>query len=228
MPGPQITLQGSLQDIMGAAENGSSLVVQLCNFGNYAPRIAGTAIIAKTSPTAIACPAGTYNFQLYGNDAITPANTYYTIQVLDDNGNVVQTNAYQFSGSHTYDLSNLAPYDPTPFVPPVPPAPQPGTLDVVVPFAANAIFNALNTAGIITFEMTLTADLTTPTLINLTPGQFIVFKFVQDGTGSWTVTWMAQVHGGAVPDPAPGAISSQLFYVDHAGQVYNLGPQTVN
>lgn len=226
MPAPALTITGTLQDIFGNVDDDASIVIQLCGYGSQVPRVSGTALLAKTAPIAIDCPAGTFSTKIYGNDVILPGGTYYTIQLLDDNGNVVQVNAYKFTGSGTVNVSTLTPY--TPFVPAPTPAPQPGALYVVVAFLFNAVFNALNTAGIITFDMTLTGDLTAPTLTGLTPGQFINFVFQQDGTGGHAVTPPAQVYGMGVPDTTPNAISSQLFWVRGDGNVYNLGPMNTN
>jgi hypothetical protein len=109
---PQIALTGTLSDLFGAPLAASGLFVQLCNFGPQAPRINGTAIIAQTAPIEIDCPAGVFAFSLWGNDVIFPGGTYYVFQVLDDNGNVINTNAYQFAGVINADLSTIAPYNP--------------------------------------------------------------------------------------------------------------------
>ena len=117
---PQITVAGNLQDLFGVAQVGS-LIVQLCGFGSQVPRVSGTAIIAQTSPLAIVCTAGAYSFKLWGNDVILPAGSFYTVRVVDANGNTVQINAYLFTGTQTIDLSSATPYNPVP----VPPAPVP-------------------------------------------------------------------------------------------------------
>ena len=128
---PQITIAGNLADLFGAAQAGS-FVVQLCGYGSQIPRVSGTAMIAQTAPLAFTAnfggTPGTYNFMLWGNDVITPAGTFYTIKVVDVNGNTVQINAYQFTGTETVDLSSAAPFNP-------PPVPTSGTYfaDDIVP-----------------------------------------------------------------------------------------------
>jgi hypothetical protein len=126
---PQITVTGNLADLFGTAQPGT-LILQLCGFDLFdaqLPRVSGTALIAQTAPLPIACPGGVYNFMLWGNDVITPfaengaPQTFYTVRVVDANGNVVQINAYQFTGTQTVDLSSYPPYIPPPPLPPVPP-----------------------------------------------------------------------------------------------------------
>jgi hypothetical protein len=55
--------------------------------------------------------------KLWGNDVITPQNTYYSIAVLDPNKNVIQSGIYQFTGTQTIDLSNAQQILPTPSAP---------------------------------------------------------------------------------------------------------------
>ena len=137
---PQITIAGNTADLFGAEQSGT-LVVQLCNFGSQIPRVSGTALIAQTSPLPIQITAGAYNFKLWGNDVITPSDTFYTIRAVDANGNTVQINAYQFTGTETIDLSSANPYNPPPYptyLPPmqyVPATPQPAQ-------AANTTYTA--------------------------------------------------------------------------------------
>lgn len=121
---PQITLTATLQNLSGTAAgtaaNPAKLVIVLCGYGLTLPQIAGTSTIAKKKYTLLA-PSGTpVSVLLWGNDVITPVGvTFYSITVIDGEGNVVQTANYQLVGSGTFDLSNLVPYDP---LPPVPPA----------------------------------------------------------------------------------------------------------
>ena len=49
---------------------------------------------------------------LFGNDVITPANTFYEVAILDANKDVVQAENYSLTGSGTFDLSSLAPITP--------------------------------------------------------------------------------------------------------------------
>lgn len=110
---PQVTLTASLTDItgseVGSPANPAKVCIALCGYGPQLPRIGGTALIARPGPIYIESPDGTFSERLWGNDVITPQGTYYTVAVLDGQGNVVQCAAYQLGGSGTYDLSALTP-----------------------------------------------------------------------------------------------------------------------
>jgi len=86
---------------------------------------------------------------------------------------------------------------------------------VNVPFSPTANFNrALGQS----FSMTLTGNLTAPTLTNLLPGQRIIFIFQQDGVGGRQVTWppAIQLYGnpGSIDSTTPpNAICIQEFIV---------------
>lgn len=106
-----IAVSGTLKDVFGVGVGGT-LVFQLCGFGAAVPRVVGTSLIAKTGQVEIQADpiTGVFSTNVYGNDVIVPANTYYTVTVKDDNGDVVQISAYQFTGGAAVDLSNVAPY----------------------------------------------------------------------------------------------------------------------
>lgn len=110
---PAITLTAVLDDLagnpVGSPANPSKLCIALCNFGPQLPRIAGTTLLAKVGPFFIESIDGTISTKLWGNDVIVPVGTYYTVSVLDGQGNVVQCAAYQITGSGSFDLSNLNP-----------------------------------------------------------------------------------------------------------------------
>lgn len=246
---PQITVTGTLLDLFGSLVNDGVLVIQLCGYGAV-PRVSGTALVARTAPLEVDCPLGVFSFQLWGNDVITPAGTFYTIAVKDDNGNIVQMNAYQFTGAGTFDLSTLAPYDP--------PSPSIANLNpvllnptglqtiagsitiqgnltvtglinganpyITVAFSATPVFDCATGT---TFDMTLTGNVTSSTAINLTAGQQITFMIVQDGTGGRTFVWPANVKGAGIPDLTPNAVSVQSFKVKSNGNLYPIGPLTV-
>lgn len=222
MPTPQITLTATLQTLSGTAAgttaNPAKLVITLCGYGLTLPQIAGTSTIAKKKQTLYA-PSGTQVMVLlWGNDVITPLNqTFYSITVLDGEGNVVQTGNYRFTGTQAIDLS-----DATQIFPVVPPAPGgipvitnpqgtfpvvqeidgsltiDGNLVVLGSFAFSYSWNDITSvAGVLTidcsmgthFAIALHEDVTSVVFENLQPGQDLVLLFSQDATGNWTVTW---------------------------------------
>jgi hypothetical protein len=108
---PNITLTATLDDLsgnqIGSLADPAKIKITLCGFGPNLPRIAGTAMLAKTGPWDTLYVAGTpASIKLWGNDQISPSGTFYTVEILDGDDNVVQCGAYQFIGPLTIDLSN--------------------------------------------------------------------------------------------------------------------------
>jgi hypothetical protein len=109
---PQITLTANLESIMGGVAAAGYLRVTLCGYGQVAPAVPGTAMLADAGVPQLTGPqAGTtpISVTLFGNDVIVPAATFYDIAVLDAHKNVIQTGNYQFNGSGAFDLSTLQP-----------------------------------------------------------------------------------------------------------------------
>jgi hypothetical protein len=121
---PQITLTANLQDITGnhagSTANPAVLRIALAAFGLTLPCIPGTSNVAQSGPEDFYDTGSGISVQLWGNDVLQPAGTYYAITILDGEGNIVQTGAYRFTGSGTIDLSNATQITPTPPAPPVP------------------------------------------------------------------------------------------------------------
>jgi len=214
---PNITLTATFDDLSGNAEgstaNPSSMQITLCNFGPILPRIAGTAMVARPGPYYKKSTDGTYNFKLWANDQITPANTYYMVEVLDAKGNVVQAACYQFLGGvQTIDLSSA-----TPIAPPGPPAPNGYILNTAAT-GALAIANA-GWTGNLTIDLKLVGNIT-PTFSGLYKGQIVQFIFRQDATGSRTVTWPSNVKNPPVVNAAANSVTTANFIVDYLGNLY--------
>jgi hypothetical protein len=121
---PNITLTATLEDFTGAAAgsvaNPAKLRIALCGFGPVLPRVTGTTMLARTGPFDEYSTGAALSITLFGNDQITPTGTYYSIEILDGEDNVVQCGAYIFTGSTTIDLSNAAQIVPGGYVPSLP------------------------------------------------------------------------------------------------------------
>jgi hypothetical protein len=222
-----VRLRGNLKDLFGALVNYGSLNVQLCGFDPQLPRVAGTGLLANIAPIKVECPLGTYDFTIYGNDVITPANTYYAITVLDDRNNVVQAAAYQFANGVDTALDQVAPYDPASGF--VPPAPGVVAGTVIVPYGLNPNFDAsLIVAGVITFEMTLTGNVNSSAILNVTPGQIITFIITQDGVGGRTFVWPANALGGTIVNPDVNGVTTQSYVVRSNGTLLATSAGTYN
>lgn len=128
MPTPRITLTATLQDFEGIVDNYGALIITLCGYGMYIPRIVGTSLLAKVGPRKYVLPTGIISIPLWGNDDIYPAGTFYSIAVMDDKNNIPQCNNYIFTGDGIRDLSGEGPI--------IPPAPGviPGGVVTEIPF----------------------------------------------------------------------------------------------
>ena len=119
MQTPNIIVYGNLYDLSGVTVADCTVEILLAGFGSQLPRVAGTAMLARVAPPATT-ESGVFTTTLWGNDVITPANTFYVITIFDPDGNVIQTGNYQFTGSGSFDLSLQTPFDPVAPIP-VPP-----------------------------------------------------------------------------------------------------------
>ena len=225
---PQITLTVNLLDYsgnqIGSATQPAYVRVALCGYGQMIPRIPGTGMMGKVVSwqTNILYVGAQISILLWGNDVITPSNTYYDIAILDANKNVIQSGAYQFTGSGTLDLSQQSP-----FTPATPTTPTVIGGVVIEPYSASPVFNCY-TLGILTFEMTLTGNVTGPTLTNTVAGTIITFALIQDSTGSRTFTWPSQCKNAAAIRNTANSRTVQSFYVASNGNLYPLSGGTYN
>jgi hypothetical protein len=221
---PAITLSGNLKDIFGVNVQNGSLLIQLVGFGASIPRIVGTGILARTAPLEILADAsGAFSTLIYGNDVITP-DTYYTIQVRDDQNNVVMSNGYKLTIANgaAQVLSDLNTYSPSTVV--VAGQTVFGALVVLVYNAVLAINAALGTA----FEVTLTGNVGTNGMVNVQPGTIYTFIIIQDGVGGRTFVWPGNVIGPEAIGAAANAISVQSFIARGNGNLYPIGPMTIS
>ena len=128
---PALTLIATLQNVSGSptgsAPDPARVLITLCNFDPQLPRVVGTTMLAQTVYDLLS-EDGTISTPIWGNDVITPQGTYYSIAILDGDGNTIQCSNYQLTGSGTIDLSTL-----TPFVPPPPLISTTAFADDVVP-----------------------------------------------------------------------------------------------
>lgn len=216
------TITGTLAGILGEEAEGS-IEIALCGYGSVVPRVNGRALFSVvTEPDSEVDGDGTFTATLFGNDQIVPAGTYYTVTVKNENGDIVQCNAYLILGSNTYDLNVTDPYDPSQPPPPLPPLII-NQLQIVSP-SGSMVFDG--NSGYTAFKTTLPGDVLTPVVENMVPGNLYTFIIVQDGAGDHLFLWPANVHNGAYADPAPNATTVQTFVCDEAGQLYAIAGGT--
>jgi hypothetical protein len=82
---------------------------------------------------------------------------------------------------------------------------------IIVPFSATPIFDALASSS---FIITLTGNVTVPSIVNMKPGQLVAFVIKQDAVGGRAFPWPANVFGAADIGTGPNEITSQLFLSD--------------
>jgi hypothetical protein len=157
---PTVTVTGKLSASADSAQVQGSVDVMLCGYGSRVPRVDGQSLVARITTGLIPADTnGLFTFQTAGNDAIVPAGTYYAVTVRDENGDIAQVNAYRFTGSGTYDLNLIDPYDPNQPPPPLPPLIT-NLLLIVVP-ADNMVFDG---SAAPSFKTTLSSNVTQQSL----------------------------------------------------------------
>jgi hypothetical protein len=210
-----ISLDDIQGNVIGTAGNPAYVEIALCNYGPFLPRVIGTGMIAKVGPYLIPFVGTPIVVNLFSNDQITPLGTYYSITILDEKKNPLQSGAYTFLGTVSTSLSSLAQTFPS-YGPSVL-----GGL-VSVPFSATPEFNAALVRGPMAFSMTLTGNVTAPTLIGVYPGQIITFIIKQDGTGGRTFAWPASVISPGSIGAGALAVTVQAFIADQNGNLYPI------
>lgn len=216
------TITGTLQTILNDDASTGSIEVALCGYGSQVPRINGQALAARVTDDSVDIQDdGTFEFDCAGNDEIMPDGTYYTVTVKNDNGDIVQVNAYQFlSTTGDYDLDVSEPFDPSQTPPPsVPPL----VLDLLddVPYDPAAVFSG---DAFTAWQITLVGDCT-PSFTNLVEGNLYTVVILQDGTGGHAFAWPANVHNPTQVDPVADSITIQTF-IAMSGSLYAIAPGT--
>lgn len=215
------TITGTLQAILDGDSEAGTLELALCGYGSQIPQLNGAALAARVTCDEVEVGGdGSFSFEVDGNDQIQPRGTYYTLTVKNDNGDIVQVNAYVFLSSQgTYNLNDTAPFDPSASPPPQLPPLLIGLL-MVVPFAPTANFPGDQYTA---WEIVLTGDCN-PTFTNLTEGNLYTVIIVQDDAGH-LFNWPANVKNPTTVDPDPDSITIQTF-VAVSGELYPVGVGT--
>lgn len=107
MPTP-ISITGNVIDITGAAQPGIVVTALLVNINGTSPFVNGNQIVAPVK-TATSDGGGNFSLTLYGNDVITPSNSYYQFTFKNSAGTNVGELSYQFTGPGPISLSSWEP-----------------------------------------------------------------------------------------------------------------------
>jgi hypothetical protein len=214
------TITGTLQTILDEAVDQGIVEVALCGYGSRVPRINAQGLGARVTDDVDVGTDGTFTFDVAGNDQIAPQGTYYTVTVKDDNGDIVQVNAYQFlSTTPDYDLNLIDPYDPNTPPPPLPPIIN--NLLLIVAYSPTAQFPG---DVFTSWQITLAGDCA-PTFVSLVDGNLYTLIVKQDGTGGHQLTWPANVSNATMIDTDPNSTTIQAF-VAVSGDLYPIGAGT--
>jgi hypothetical protein len=152
-------------------------------------------------------PAAT---QIWASDELLP-QVPYTVTVC------AQANGLQAVGSANWLIVGASPIDLSQMVNTAPGVTFPvlGPQFIIVPFSATAAFvGPVGLSTVVTFQMTLTGNVTAPTLSGLLAGQIVIFKLIEDGAGGRTFTWPSNVLSPQSLDTAPNAVNLQAFVYD--------------
>jgi hypothetical protein len=216
------TITGTLQTFIDDEANPGSIEVALCGYGSQVPRLQGEGIASRvTDDSPEVGDDGTFSFDVPGNDEISPEGTYYTVTVKDDNGDIVQVNAYQFASTQTdYDLNQTVPFDPSQAMPPAVP---PLILDLleIVSYSPAAVFSGDVYSA---WQITLTGDCA-PTFENVVDGNLYTVIVIQDASGGHAFNWPSNVNNATPVSPAADDITIQTF-VAVEGDLYAIAPAT--
>ena len=213
---PDVTLVGRLDTILGTdtAGNppvtgvvvGGSVSIQLAGFGSQIPRMPADGMFARITDEPEVLESGYFTAFLFNNTLIEPEGTYYAVTITDENGDIVQTNAYRFTTPGYYDISLQVPYDPNQPPPPLPPLIT--NLLLVVPWSATPEFPG---DVYTSFRIMLTGDVTSSTAPNTAQGNLYTFIIVQDPTGGHAFTWPPNFINAGPINTDPNAITVQTF-----------------
>ena len=215
MPGPtqNITLTATLDSIIGAAGVSGFLEITLCNFGLIPPSADDVMLADAGVPQIQTAAQAAAGIKLFGNDQITPAGTYYSIAILDQNKNVIQAANYLLTGGPaTVDLSTL--------VPVIVPAPgTPSGYVVINPATGNVFLRTSGWAGPIVFDLTLTGNaILIPS--GFFPGQLVQLIIRQNAVGGWTCLFNIEFKNAAAVQVGANSVSTQSCVADDQGNIY--------
>lgn len=94
----------------GALTSAAFVRFKLRNFSGFIPRIIGTAVVAETQIDAFPNGSGQISQQIWGNDNLDPANTFYTVEYWSL-GRITSSANYSITGA-TVDLDSAPQINP--------------------------------------------------------------------------------------------------------------------
>lgn len=145
----------------------------------------------------------------------------YGVSLFDQNGTRLDTfGTWILSGASPIDLSQITPSGSGISLP------TSGPLYITVPFSATpALTGTSALAPVITFEMTLTGNVTAPILSSIPKGAIVVLKLIEDAVGGRTFAYPSNIKGFQSLITTPNAINVQAGIFDGTN-LTAIGPQT--
>lgn len=183
-------VSGNIQDLTGSNIAGYATFL-LANYGDNIPRVIGTTNVATNPQTIQASAGGALSTNLWGNDNINPAGTFYYVTILDQFQKPINTYAFSITGS-TFNLNSASPIATLPVVTP----PTGDTTYVRVDLGNENLLPAkflfsqpmfTSQAGIPSLPKTETLTFTTPTNANIIQLRLVILAN-ETSAGTWTIT----------------------------------------
>jgi len=200
-----VTVTATIQAPSSTALTGNAFVrFRLRNFQGYVPVVTATGVLCETQIDASPDGSGFVSQLLWPNNAITPSNTFWTVEFWN-NGRPTSAGNYLIGGNT--DLTQAGQLNPPPITALFSSLPTP----ISMTFSSTPIFDG--SKGNV-FEMTLTGNVTGSTTINLIAGTLYTFILIQDGTGGRTFAWPSGMKGTMLIDPTAYSTNVQQFVYD--------------
>lgn len=215
---------GNVQNVSSLAQPNGYLTLQLSQdaivsappFGFVASNIPISFRFDSTGNLVGSC-------RIWSNAELSPS-TQYQATFKDQNGSRISNNAiiWQFSqpNGSSVDIGTIVPAAQG-----VTSVPSPFSYQVI-PFSPTAAFVGLSNTDM-RFQMTLTGNVTAPTLSGLTPGAKVTFILIQDAVGGRTFAWPSNVQNAQSVGTSSNERDIQEFFFDGTN-CYPVDPQTVN
>lgn len=207
-----------------------SIDIALCGYGSRSPVAQGPGgsngvfMDVAFNDLKATGPGNSYTVTLLGNDLIVPAGTYYTFTFRNDNGDILQCNAYIFLGDNTYDLSDYDPFDPTQPPPPLPPL----IISQLLVLPSGVWSPDFDGSQYTAWKITLTIDVGGAQFSGLIPGNLYTFIIVQDAVGNHAFTFPAGPPPFGTRNPVevsqePNSTTVQTFVCDDNHLLWPIG-----
>jgi len=163
-------------------------------------------------------PAGT---QIWANDELTPTGTTYLANLQDKFATRLDTlGSWSIAGASPIDVSQIAPSSSGISMP------SAGPVLIVVPYSATpALTGPGGFCPVVTFQMTMTGNVSAPILSGIPTGAIVVLKLIEDAVGGRTFAYPSNIKGFQSLTTDPNTVNVQAGIFDGTNLIA-IGPQT--